>query len=80
MFLIVLVLLWAIPFTVEVIRVWANRSSLAMRSSLGKLGFTNEQVHWSSIMASPSMERPEFEWLRRIGHVRLNDFVNSVCP
>ena len=73
MFLIVLVLLWAIPFTVEVIRVWANRSSLAIRSFLGKSGFTKERVHWSSIMASPSMERPDLGYLTITGHVRLNE-------
>ena len=43
-------------------------------------GSTNESVAWSSMMASPSTERPDAGYCSLIGHVRLNDWVNSVCP
>ena len=50
-------------------------SNLAMA-----FGSTNESVAWSSMIASPSTERPDFGYVRLTGHVRLNDWVNSVCP
>ena len=59
---------------------------LGVRSSWGMLSFvriegtTREVVHWSSIMANPFIECPDLEWLIDMGHVRLNEFVNSVCP
>ena len=50
-------------------------SNLAMA-----FGSTNESVAWSSMMASPSTDRPDLGYVRLTGHVRLNDWVNSVCP
>ena len=43
-------------------------------------GSTKERVAWSSMMASPSIERPDLGYVRAIGHVRLNEWVNSVSP
>ena len=57
-----------------------------MRSSWGMLSFVRiegtekERVDWSSIMANPLIELPNLEWLVSTGQVRLNEFVNSVCP
>ena len=68
------------PCTVVVVRMVGVRSSWGMLSFVRIEGTTRELVHWSSIMASPLMERPELEWLSNTGHVRLNDSVNSVCP
>ena len=69
-----------VPCTVVVVRMVGVRSSWGMLSSVRIEDTTRELVHWSSIMASPLMERPELEWLSNTGHVRLNDSVNSVCP
>ena len=49
------------------------------RSSV-TLGQTIVLEAWSSIMASPSTERPDFGYLRSTGHVRLNERVNKVLP
>ena len=43
-------------------------------------GSTKESVAWSSMMASPSTDRSDLGCVRLTGHVRLNDWVNSVCP
>ena len=43
-------------------------------------GSTKESVAWSSMMASPSTERPDLGYVRLTGHVRLNDWMNSECP
>ena len=68
------------PCTVTVELVMGVRSSWEMLSFVRTEGTTRELVHWSSIMANPLMERPDLEWLSITGHVRLNEFVNSVCP
>ena len=65
---------------VAVVWVCGILSMLSMSSWAMAFGSTNESVAWSSMMASPSTERPDFGYVRLTGHVRLNDWVNSACP
>ena len=55
-------------------------SRLSMSSLVIAFGSTNDSVAWSSMIARPSTERPDFGYVRLTGHVWLNDWVNSVCP
>ena len=68
--------------TLIVVVVWAcGDLSFSLIPNLAMaFGSTNESVAWSSMMASPSTDRPELGYVRLTGHVRLNDWVNSVCP
>ena len=59
-FLMIEVLLLWIPFSVEVIRTSAVKSSSEISSSFRIEGRTKLTVDWSSSMASPSIERPDF--------------------
>ena len=79
-FLMIMDSVGRIPCTVVVVRMVGVRSSWGMLSFVRMEGTTRELVHWSSIMANPLMKRPDLEWLSITGHVRLNEFVNSVCP
>ena len=55
-------------------------SKLSMSSLVMTFGSTNDSVAWSSMIASPSADRPDLGYVRLTGNVRLNDWVNSVCP
>ena len=70
----------AIPCIAAV--VWARciLSLLSMSNWAMAFRSTNGSVAWSSMMASPSTELPDLGYVRLTGHVRLNDWVNSVCP
>ena len=70
----------AIPFIVAVVWVCGVLSLLSMSNLAMAFGSTNERVAWSSMIASPSTDRPDLGYVRLTGHVRLNDWVNSVCP
>ena len=65
------------PTLVWYVVVWSLSS--IPRSSI-TLGYTRVRVAWSSIIARPAMERSDLGYSRRTGHVRLNDWVNSVSP
>ena len=73
-------LVGAIPLIVVVVWACGDLSFSLMSNWAMAFGSTNESVAWSSIMASPSTERPDAGYWSLIGHVRLNDWVNSVCP
>ena len=73
-------LVGAIPLIVVVVWACGDLSFSLMSNWAMAFGSTNERVAWSSMMASPSTERPDLGYLRLTGHVRLNDWVNSVCP
>ena len=68
------------PLIVVVVWACGDLSFSLMSSWAMAFGSTNDSVAWSSMMASPSIERPDLGYLRLTGHVRLNDWVNSVCP
>ena len=70
----------AIPFIVAVVWACGVLSLLSMSNLAMAFGSTNESVAWSSMIANPSNDRPDFGYVRLTGHVRLNDWVNSVCP
>ena len=73
-------LVGAIPLIVVVVWACGDLSFCLISNWAMAFGSTNESVAWSSMMANPSTERPDFGYVRLTGNVRLNDWVNSVCP
>ena len=66
-------LVGAIPLIVVVVWACGDLSFSLMSNWAMAFGSTNESVAWSSMMASPSTERPDAGYWSLIGHVRLND-------